>query len=154
MRRHHVVLVIVLALCVGLVGLSAQTKSAAPPQPKSAAPAAAPDPLKSGTVLQRIDIKGAKGLEGIAVLRELPAGGSSGKHTQAGNEIVCIIDGSVIFEAQGKPAKTIKSGESFTTAAGEVHSVTNASKTAGAKAIAFYVAKKGTALEDLGKPVK
>ena len=152
MRRHHVVLVIVLALCVGLVGLSAQTKSAAPP--KSAAAAAAPDPLKSGTVLQRIDIKGAKGLEGIAVLRELPPGGSSGKHTQAGNEIVCIIDGSVIFEAQGKPAKTLKTGESFTTAAGEVHSVTNASKTAGAKAIGFYVAKKGTALEDLGKPVK
>jgi hypothetical protein len=37
----------------------------------------------------------------------------------------------------------------FTTTAGEVHNVKNASRSAPAKALAFYVEKKGTKLEDL-----
>ena len=112
------------------------------------------DHLKGGTVLQRTELKSAPGWEAILVLRELPPGAESGKHTQAGNEIVYILDGSTIFEAAGKPAQTLKAGESFTTSAGEVHNVKNASKTAPAKALAFYIAKKGAMLEDLSTPAK
>ncbi len=112
------------------------------------------DNLKGGKILQRIDLKGAPGWEAILVDRTLPAGVESGKHTQAGNEIVYIESGSVTFEAQGKPAKTLKAGESFTTVDGEVHNVKNASKTETAKALAFYVAKKGTKLEELSVPAK
>jgi quercetin dioxygenase-like cupin family protein len=114
----------------------------------------AQEPLKSGTVLQRTDLLSAKGMEAILVLRELPPGGESGKHTQAGNELVYILEGSVVLEAQGKPAVTLKAGEAFSTVAGEVHNVKNASATAPGKALAFYVAKKGTALEGLSVPVK
>jgi quercetin dioxygenase-like cupin family protein len=114
----------------------------------------AQDNLKTGTVLQRTDLKGAPGWEAILVERILPPGAESGKHTQGGNEIVYIQEGSVTFEAQGKPAVTLKPGEAFTTAAGEVHNVKNASSSAPAKALAFYVAKKGTKLEDLSVPVK
>ena len=64
------------------------------------------------------------------------------------------MDGSVTLEVQGKPEKTLKTGESFTTSAGEVHNVKNASKTAPGKALAFYIAKKGAKLEDLATPVK
>jgi quercetin dioxygenase-like cupin family protein len=110
--------------------------------------------LKSGTILQRTDLKAAPGWEAILVQREVPAGGESGKHTQAGSEIVYIQEGSVILEAQGKPALTVKAGEAFTTSAGEVHNVKNASKTAPVKALAFYVAKKGARLEDLAVPAK
>ena len=60
----------------------------------------------------------------------------------------------MIFEAQGKEAKTLKPGESFTTVDGQVHNVKNASKTEPAKALAFYVAKKGTKLEELSVPAK
>lgn len=112
------------------------------------------DHLKSGKILQRTELKGAPGWEAILVERNLPAGAESGKHTQGGNEIVYIEKGSVIFEAQGKPAVTLKPGEAFTTADGEVHNVKNASKSAPAKALAFYVAKKGAKLEDLSTPVK
>ncbi len=101
------------------------------------------DNLKGGKILQRIELKGAPGWEAILVDRTLPAGAESGKHTQAGNEIVYIAEGSVIFEAQGKPTKTF-----------EVHNVKNASKTEPAKALAFYVAKKGAKLEDLSVPAK
>ena len=114
----------------------------------------AQDNLKGGTVLQRTELKSAPGWEAILVLRTLPPGAESGKHTQSGNEIVYIEEGSVTFEAQGKAAVTLKAGEAFSTVAGEVHNVKNASPTAPAKALAFYVAKKGARLEDLAVPAK
>jgi quercetin dioxygenase-like cupin family protein len=114
----------------------------------------AQEPLKSGTVLQRTELTSAKGTEAILVLRELPPGVESGKHTQSGNEIVYVLEGSLILEGQGKPPATLKTGEAFTTAAGEVHNVKNASTSAPAKALAFYIAKKGARLEDLAVPAK
>ena len=110
------------------------------------------DPLAEGTVLQRTDVAG--GQEAILVLRELPAGGESGKHTQSGSEIVYILEGSVILEVEGKDPVTVKQGEAFQTGAGVVHNVKNASSTAGGKALAFYIAKKGTAIEALSKPAE
>jgi len=112
------------------------------------------DNLKAGKVLQRTELKSAPGWEAILVERILPPGAESGKHTQSGNEIVYIQDGSVTFEAQGKPAVTLKPGEAFTTVADEVHNVKNTSSSTPAKALAFYVAKKGTRLEDLSIPAK
>jgi len=132
-------LIIVLGVLLGVLGsrmLSAQ------------------DNLKGGMVLQRTELKGAPGWEAILVQRILPPGAESGKHTQSGNEIVYIEEGSVTFEAQGKAAVTLKPGEAFSTAAGEVHNVKNASSSAPAKALAFYVAKKGARLEDLAVPTK
>jgi quercetin dioxygenase-like cupin family protein len=116
--------------------------------------ARAEDPLKNGKILQRTELAGAKGMEAIMVLRDLPPGAESGKHTQPGNEFVYIAEGSVIFEAQGKAPVTLKAGESFQTTAGEVHNVKNASATEPAKAIAFYLAKKGTPMEELSLPAK
>jgi quercetin dioxygenase-like cupin family protein len=116
--------------------------------------ASAQDPLKMGTILQRTELAGAKGLEAILVLREVPPGGESGKHTQKENEVVYVLEGSITVEIQGKPPVTLKTGEAFTTGPGEVHNVKNASTTAPAKALAFYIAKKGAKLEDLSLPVK
>lgn len=112
------------------------------------------DPLKMGKILQRTELVNAKGQEAILVLRELPPGGESGRHTQSGNEIVYILDGSVVLEVEGKAPVTLKTGEAFQTRAGEVHNVKNANANAPGKALAFYIAKKGTALEDLSRPVK
>jgi quercetin dioxygenase-like cupin family protein len=114
----------------------------------------AQDNLKGGIILQRTELKSAPGWEAILVERILPPGVESGKHTQSGNEIVYVEEGSVTVEIQGKPAVTLKPGEAFTTAAGEVHNVKNASASAPAKALAFYVAKKGARLEDLSVPAK
>ena len=114
----------------------------------------AQEQLKRGTVLQQIAVAGAQGQEAILVLRELPPGGESGKHTQSGTEIVYILDGSATFETAGKPARSLKAGEAFSTTAGEVHNVKNASTTAPTKALAFYIAKKGARLEELSRPAK
>ncbi len=110
------------------------------------------DPLKMGTILQRTDVPGAKDMEAILVLRTVPPGGESGWHTQSGSEIVYIVEGSCVFEVKGKPAVTLKAGEAFQTSAGEVHIVKNAGKSEPAKAIAFYIARKGAKLEDLSVP--
>src|ERR1700680_2384638 len=93
------------------------------------------DNLKGGKILQRTELKGAPGWEAILVLRSLPPGAESGKHTQAGNEIVYILEGSVILEVKGKPPVTVKAGEAFKTVAGEVHNVKNASASAPGKAL-------------------
>ena len=114
----------------------------------------AQDPMKSGKVLERTTLKAASGWEAIAVERDLPPGAESGKHTQAGGEIVYVQTGTITLQVQGKPDKTVKAGEAFSTSAGEVHNVKNASSSEPAKAIAFYVAKKGAKLDDLSKPVK
>ncbi len=99
-------------------------------------------------------LKSAPGMEAILVLRTPAAGAECGKHTQSGNEIVYIVDGSTILERQGKPAQTLKAGEAFSTVAGEVHNVKNASSSAPAKVLAFYIAKKSARLEDLAVPAK
>jgi quercetin dioxygenase-like cupin family protein len=141
MKRSHLFFGVVLAVGVVLGVLGSQVLGAQ-------------EGLKMGTVLQRTELVGAKGMEAILVLRDVPPGGESTKHTQAGNEIVYILEGSAILEVQGKPPVTLKAGQAFSTVAGEVHNVKNASSSAGTKALAFYVAKKGAALEDLSIPVK
>src|SRR5215470_4548753 len=138
MKRINGLVVVGLALGVGLGVLGSRMLSAQEKQ----------DNLKGGKILARTELKGAPGWEAILVDRTLPPGAESGKHTQSGNEIVYIQEGSVILEVQGKPPATIKTGEAFTTAAGEVHNVKNASSSAPAKALAFYVAKKGARLQD------
>jgi quercetin dioxygenase-like cupin family protein len=141
MKRIHWLIGVVLALGVALGVLGNRMLSAQ-------------DPLKSGSILQRMELTSAKGMEAILVLRNLPPGAESGRHTQSGNEIVYILEGSVILEMSGKPPVTLKAGEAFHTGAGEVHNVKNASTSAPGKALAFYIAKKGAALEDLSVPVK
>ena len=110
--------------------------------------------LGKGTILQRTELAGVKEKEAILVLRDLPPGTESGKHMQSGNEIVYVLEGSVILEVQGKPPVTLKAGEAFQTKPHEAHNVKNASPTASGKALAFYVAKKGTSLQDLSLPAK
>src|SRR5258707_2718577 len=129
MKRIHVLLGVVLAVGVALGAFGSRILSAQ-------------DPLKTGTILQRTELSGVKGMEALLVLRELPPGAAAGKHAQSGTEIVYILEGSVIFEAHGKPPVTLKAGEAFHTAAGQAHNVKNASATAPGKALAFYVAKK------------
>jgi quercetin dioxygenase-like cupin family protein len=141
MKRNNVLLGLALSVVVVLCVLGTDAANAQ-------------DNLKGGVIVQRTDLKGAPGWEAILVERTLPPGVESGKHTQGGNEIVYIQEGAVIFEAQGKPAVTLKPGQAFTTVAGEVHNVKNASSTAPAKALAFYIAKKGAKLEDLSVPAK
>ena len=110
--------------------------------------------LTKGTILQRAELAGTKGKEAVLVLRELPPGAESGKHYQAGNEVLYVLEGSLIVEVKGKPPVTLKSGDAFQTGPKQEHNVKNASTTAPSKALVFYVTEKGKALADISLPVK
>lgn len=142
MRSHHVRLGILslVATALTLVGGGALT---------------AQDPLTEGSVLDRMEIPGSDGMEAILVLREVPPGGESGRHKmEVGSEIVYILDGSVVVEVEGMPKVTVEAGGTFRTTAGQVHNVKNASAEGAIKALAFYITKRGTAVEDLSVPVE
>jgi quercetin dioxygenase-like cupin family protein len=110
--------------------------------------------LAKGTVLQRATLEGMKGKEAVLVLRELPPGAASGKHYQSGNEVAYVLEGSMSLEVEGKPAITLKPGDTFQTGPRQVHNVGNTSKTAPAKALVFYVVEKGKPLSDISTPAK
>ena len=114
----------------------------------------AKEELAKGTELQRAGLAGKKGKEAVLVLRELSAGKESGKHYQSGIEVAYILEGSVTLEVQGKPPVSLKQGDSFQTDPRQVHNVKNASTTAPAKVIVFYVVEKGKALADISTPAK
>ena len=86
------------------------------------------------------------------MLGNVPTGKRVPLGTIWGNLIAYIEQGTVILQVEGKPDQTVKAGEAFTTSAGQVHNVKNASSTEPCKALAFYVAKKGAKMEDLSKP--
>jgi len=93
------------------------------------------------TVLQQGDLS-AQGREAVMAVAELQPGGASGRHTHPGEEIPYVLTSRVVIEFDGKPAKTLQTGESFLIPAGTVH---NARNTGGAvaKVVATYVIEKG-----------
>jgi quercetin dioxygenase-like cupin family protein len=110
--------------------------------------------LAKGTILQRAELPGTKGKEAVLVLRELPLGAETGKHYQAGSEVAYVLEGSIIVEVKGKPPVTLKPGDTFQTGPKQEHNVKNASKTAPAKVLVYYVTEKGKPLADISRPVK
>lgn len=104
------------------------------------ADAQAPVPFKR-TVLQQGDLS-APGREAVTALAEIQSGAASGRHTHPGEEIAYVLAGPVVLEIDGKPAKTLQTGEVFMIPAGTVHNARNAG-TGLAKVLATYVIEKG-----------
>jgi quercetin dioxygenase-like cupin family protein len=104
------------------------------------ADAQAPVPFKR-TVLQQGDLS-APGREAVMALAEIQGGAASGRHTHPGEEIAYVLAGPVVLEIDGKPAKTLQTGEVFMIPAGTVHNARNAG-TGLAKVLATYVIEKG-----------
>ena len=93
------------------------------------------------TVLQQGDLS-APGREAVMAVAELQPGGASGRHTHPGEEVAYVLTGPVTIEFDGKPAKTLQTGEAFLIPAGTVHNAKN-NGTGVAKVVATYVVEKG-----------
>ena len=119
------------AICVTFAALSAQA------------------PTFKRTVLQQGDLS-APGREAVTAMVEIPAGVVAGKHTHPGEEIGYVLEGTVLLEVDGQPAKTLKAGDVFLVKAGLVHNATNQG-TAMTKVLATYVVEKG---KPMATPVK
>jgi quercetin dioxygenase-like cupin family protein len=72
------------------------------------------------------------------------------KHTHPGEEIIYILEGSLEYQIEGQPPKTVHAGDALTVPAGVIHAVRNAGS-GNAAELATYVVKKGKPLLTLAE---
>ena len=104
------------------------------------AAAQAPAPFRR-TMLQQADLS-APGREVVQALAEIEPGAASGRHTHPGEEAGYVLAGPIVVEIDGKPARTLQTGEVFLIPAGTVHNAVNKGKGV-AKVLATYIIEKG-----------
>ncbi len=104
-------------------------------------------PTIKRTILQRTDVAPDK--EAVLGLAEIPAGGSTGRHTHPGIETGYVLEGTTVLAIDGEAPRTLKAGESYSIPAGRVHDARAEGGTA--RVIATYVVEKG---KPLASPAK
>ena len=141
-RRLTTHLIVAIALLAGI--WSTQSASA---QPKAAAP---PGPVGfKRTELQRHDLT-VPNHETVQARGDFDPGAAVPKHTHPGEEVGYIVQGELTVEVEGKPAQTLKAGDSFFIPAGTVHSGKNTGK-APAVVLSTYIVEKGKPLASMVK---
>ena len=90
------------------------------------------------------------GRHAVQAKAEFEPGGAVGRHTHPGEELSIVLEGQLLLEVDGQPARTVKAGESFFIPAGTVHAGKN---TGSGKAVVFatYIVEKG---KPVASPVK
>jgi quercetin dioxygenase-like cupin family protein len=125
MRLRHVIFP-TLAFAAVMVGVSAQ------------------QPGFKRTVLQQRDLS-VPGREIVSAVAEFQAKATVGRHTHPGEEAGYILEGAIVLEQEGKPAVTLKAGQTFFIPPGTVHNATN-NESAPARVLATYIVEKGKPL--------
>jgi quercetin dioxygenase-like cupin family protein len=106
--------------------------------------AQAQQPGTKRTDLQRHDLS-VPGREVIQVRVDFDPGYIAPKHTHFGEEIIYVIEGTLVYDVEGRPATTYKAGEVLIVPAGAIHSVKNIGSGNGAE-LATYIVEKGKPL--------
>jgi len=94
------------------------------------------------TELLRADVVGVDGKEAIISLVEILPRGASGKHHHPAHSFGYILEGALTFEEAGKPPHTVRAGEAFQEAPGNVHDAKNLTGSP-VKVVSFRVHPKG-----------
>jgi quercetin dioxygenase-like cupin family protein len=71
------------------------------------------------TPLQKVDFP--DGYNVITAIAEVPAGGSSGRHTHPGVETGYVLEGELELDIDGKAPAKLKAGDSYQIPAGAIH---------------------------------
>jgi len=90
------------------------------------------------------------GRHAVQARAEFEPGAAIGRHTHPGEELSIVLEGTLVLEVDGQPARTVKAGESFFIPAGVVHAGKNPGN---GKAVVFatYIVEKG---KPVATPVK
>jgi quercetin dioxygenase-like cupin family protein len=100
-------------------------------------------PAKVSQVMTR-DLEGIAGKEMLVLVVEYPPGGVSQPHRHNASVFVYVLEGSVTMQVEGSAPVTLKPGETFYEAPGDVHVTSaNASSSAPAKFLVYMVKDKG-----------
>jgi quercetin dioxygenase-like cupin family protein len=97
------------------------------------------------TILLRTDDPAAASQELILGVAEIQPGGTSGKHVHHGVEVGYVLEGTLSIEYPGKPALTLKPGDTFKNEG--PHTASNPGKTT-TKVLAAYLVEKGKPIAD------
>ena len=79
-----------------------------------------------------------------------PPGDLAPEHSNPGEEIAYVIEGTLKYRLAGKPPVTLKAGEVLFIPAGVVHSARNVGSVNGAE-LATYIVEKGKPLVEPAK---
>ena len=109
-----------------------------------AAIAAENAPPAKVTPLMTRDLEGITGKEMLVLVVEYPPGGVSQPHRHNASVFVYVLEGAITMQVQGSAPVTLKPGETFYEAPGDVHVTSaNASSSAPAKFLVYMVKDKG-----------
>jgi quercetin dioxygenase-like cupin family protein len=99
------------------------------------------------TSLLSRDLAGTPGKELSMITVDYPPGASDPAHTHHAQVMVYVLEGSVVMQVKGKSPVTLMPGQTFHEEPDDVHVVArNASHTASAKFLVFFVKDKGAPL--------
>jgi quercetin dioxygenase-like cupin family protein len=96
------------------------------------------------TQLSRHDLS-IPGYEEIQMRVGLKPGEVAARHRHPGEEIIYVTEGTIRYDLDGQPAKTLHAGDVLFVPTGTIHSATNVGTTDAAE-IGTYVVPKGKAL--------
>jgi quercetin dioxygenase-like cupin family protein len=97
------------------------------------------------TILHTFDAPGSATHEAIMGIAELEPGATSGRHRHLGIEMGYVLEGSAVFEHDGRPQAVLKAGDTFRNDG--IHNVINKSQ-APVKILAVYLVEKGKPLAE------
>ena len=99
--------------------------------------------------LQRNDLSIA-GHETVQAIVEIAPGTTAPRHSHPGEEIIYVLEGTLVYEIDGKPPVTLKAGDVLFIPYGAIHAATNIGSGRGAE-LATYVVEKGKPLITLAQ---
>ncbi len=85
------------------------------------------------------------GREIVMAAVELPPGSAEGRHTHPAEVYAFVQEGVISLEVEGKPTVTLKAGDVFTIAPGQIHQAVNTGGTT-VRISAVFIAEKGKPL--------
>jgi quercetin dioxygenase-like cupin family protein len=98
------------------------------------------------------DLAGDPAREVAMIAVEYPPGSADPVHTHHAQAFVYVLEGSIVMQVRGGTPVTLMAGETFYEGPADVHTVgRNASATAPAKFLVFFVKEKGAPIL---RPVK
>ena len=108
------------------------------------AAAAEPAPATTAVPLMQRALSGIAGKEALLLEVNIPPGGASAAHRHDADVFVYVLEGSVIMQVAGGEPQTLGAGQTFFENPGDIHVRSeNASKTAPAKLLVFFVKNRG-----------
>ena len=105
---------------------------------------AQPAPSVKRTVLMKQDST-VPGREFVMAAVEIPPGGTEGKHTHPAEVYAYVREGELQLFVEGQPMKTLKAGDVFAIAPGQIHEGSNKGP-ATVQLTAVFFAEKGKPL--------